>query len=205
MGPIKAVETVIFKSFRFSGRASRSEFWWWSLAQSLAFSVAIFADVMTMMQVGYGSDYVAIESLGFWSFWTPILSLLMFFPALSVTVRRLHDSGKSGFFYFFTFIPVIGWVLYLIFMCLPSTPEDNIYGPPPNGGMGGGQGGELAATGLPRVGTATRKAKHNPYAGYALLERKDEQLSAADQEERRTAVQEYYRAKVLGQPSPQAG
>ncbi|WP_238363961.1 DUF805 domain-containing protein [Mesobacterium pallidum] len=200
MGPIKAVESVIFKSFRFSGRASRSEFWWWSLVQGLVYCAAVAADISTMMQFGYAEGYIAPDSVGFWSFWTPILSLLTFFPTLAVTIRRLHDSNKSGFFYFFLFIPMIGWILYLVFMCLPSTPDENNYGPSPHGGMGGGHGGGLAESGLPKVGGGARKAKHNPYAGYALLERKDETLSTEDQEQRKAAVQEYYRSRVLGQP-----
>lgn len=91
----------------FSGRASRSEYWY-----ALLFYLA-----------------VAIP-LGFILPLFVIWALINVIPFLALTVRRLHDSGKSGAFIILLFIPVVG-LINLIFMLLPSDPE-NQYGPPRN-------------------------------------------------------------------------
>ena len=207
MGPIKAVETVVFKTFTFSGRASRSEYWWWTLAQSLAMTAAVAADMAKLMALSEGAPTAA--DVSFWGFWSPILGLLVMIPSLSVSIRRLHDSGRSGFAYLMMFVPLVGGIIFLIYMCLPSQSEDNIYGPPPNrpdhwGGGGLASGG--GATGLPSIGGAASKAKHNPYAGYALLAQQGDDYSEEQKAERRQSVQDYYRSRVLsGVQTQEAG
>jgi uncharacterized membrane protein YhaH (DUF805 family) len=55
-------------------------------------------------------------------------------PALAVTVRRLHDTGKSGFWIFIALIPLIGSIWLLVLLCTEGTAGENKYGPDPKGG-----------------------------------------------------------------------
>lgn len=61
-----------------------------------------------------------------------IFALIVFLPTLAVTVRRLHDSNKSGWFLLIYIIPIIGPLVILVFMLLPSTPGNNNFGPQPS-------------------------------------------------------------------------
>ena len=100
----------------FSGRARRQEFWMFSLLQLLAIILASVLDAV----------------LGF-----PILSLIvglgLFIPALSVSVRRLHDTDRSGFWLLLIFIPVIGAIVLFVFYLLEGTRGPNRFGPDPKG------------------------------------------------------------------------
>ena len=110
----------------FSGRARRSEYWYFTLFYTIMLFLAMFLDSllgttfnMEMMgqsvDVGYGWIYVAV-------------AILHFLPSLAVCVRRLHDVGKSGWFYFIFLIPIIGffWILYLF--CKNGNVGENKYG-----------------------------------------------------------------------------
>jgi len=90
MGPAQAIETCLAKSFQFSGRASRAEFWWFAplwLMVSLALTLGISASV--------NPDY-----LHYLPFHENLAAFLMLcvagIPLWSVTVRRLHDTGRTG-------------------------------------------------------------------------------------------------------------
>lgn len=52
-------------------------------------------------------------------------------PTIAVSVRRMHDIGKSGWWVLIAFVPLIGWIWYLILCCTDSQPGDNQYGPNP--------------------------------------------------------------------------
>ena len=60
-----------------------------------------------------------------------VFSLGILVPQIAVSVRRLHDIGKSGWFYLIGLIPVIGWIFVLVWFCTDSQPGDNQYGPNP--------------------------------------------------------------------------
>ena len=65
-----------------------------------------------------------------WSlYW--IYAIAAFIPNLAVSVRRLHDTGRSGFNLFWVFLPVIGAILLLVYFVTASNPGDNAYGPEP--------------------------------------------------------------------------
>ncbi len=106
---LDSIETCFKKSFQIKGRASKSEFWWFTLF----YFIAIFSLVMIN------------ETLA-------IIFLLIILPAsICVTVRRLHDQGKSGFFYFISVIPYVGGLI-LLFMCaMEGTKGKNKFGPSP--------------------------------------------------------------------------
>jgi uncharacterized membrane protein YhaH (DUF805 family) len=107
----------------FTGRARRSEYWFFSLFYMIFAVVAITLDNL------FG---ITIEGL----FYGPLYFILIFamiVPSLAVAVRRLHDVGKSGWFYFIILIPFIGAVWFLVLASTDSQPGRNKYGQNPKG------------------------------------------------------------------------
>ncbi|WP_416975501.1 DUF805 domain-containing protein [Streptomyces sp. 4F14] len=105
--------SLVAKYATFSGRARRAEYWWYSVLYLMA----------TIASVGAG-----------WAAGIPLLSALVLpfvVPMLAVSVRRLHDTGRSGRRMFIALIPVAGPILYLAGMTVNSDPGDNRYGPSP--------------------------------------------------------------------------
>lgn len=105
----------------FSGRARRQEFWLFVVLIMILNFAAAFGD----MALGtYNKDY----EIGFIS---GVLSLMMLVPSLSVQVRRLHDTDRSGWWIFIILVPVLGAMILLILSCLQGTEGDNRYGADP--------------------------------------------------------------------------
>lgn len=127
MQPIDAIKSCFSKYVTFSGRARRSEFWWWVLFTAVIGGIGGLLDSATGLSELTTSGASANYSAG------PIqiiLTLALFLPSLAVAVRRLHDTGKSGWFYLLYLIPCVGWILYIVFNVKDSQP-DNQYGPSP--------------------------------------------------------------------------
>jgi uncharacterized membrane protein YhaH (DUF805 family) len=118
-----AVRTCLSKYVDFTGRARRSEYWWFALFVFLVGVVANFLDVLfgTRSDVGAG----VIQGL---------VSLALLLPGLAVAVRRLHDTGRTGWWILIGLVPVVGWVVLLVFYVQDSQ-TDNEYGPNPKGHM----------------------------------------------------------------------
>jgi uncharacterized membrane protein YhaH (DUF805 family) len=110
-----AVTTCLTKYVDFSGRARRSEYWW--------FALALF--VVSLVVSLFGSVVHARTIL------SDLFSLAVFLPSLAVSVRRLHDTDRSGWWYLLVLIPVVGWIILIVFMCLDSGRGANRYGPSP--------------------------------------------------------------------------
>ena len=91
------------------GRAHRSEFWYWTLANLLIGIV-----------------------LGWIPFIGILISIALFIPSIAVGIRRLHDIGKSGWWYLLILLPLVNLVL-IYFFILDSQPGENQYGPNPKG------------------------------------------------------------------------
>lgn len=128
MGFSDAVSSVLGQYASFSGHARRSEYWLWALS---SFIVAIVASIINLV---IGNQIASV---------VVVLALLL--PNLSVGVRRLHDTGRSGFWWFIGFIPLIGGIVLLVFYVQDSHPP-NQYGPSPKGI---GAGGPEYGTGQP--------------------------------------------------------
>lgn len=117
MGPFEAVKTVFSKYATFSGRASRSEFWWWK-------AFLLFGPVLAAV--------ILWQVIGLFAILAPLIFII---PDLAVSVRRFHDVGKSGALFLvltllsFLFIPAL-YMLYL--QISDSQPGENQYGPNPN-------------------------------------------------------------------------
>jgi len=104
----------------FSGRASRSEYWYWVL---FALLVAIAASIIDGMIFPFASTG-PIQGL---------TSLVLFLPGLAVSMRRLHDIDRTGWWWLIAFT-VIGIILLLIWACTRGTAGANRYGPDPLAG-----------------------------------------------------------------------
>jgi uncharacterized membrane protein YhaH (DUF805 family) len=117
----EAVRSGFDHYVRFDGRASRPAFWWWFLF-SILVAVAVSAMDGTIFE----------ESMLLTLFVWAVLIL----PSLSVAIRRLHDTNRSGWWILISFIPIIGSIVLLIFYLQESDPDDNSYGPPMAGLVG---------------------------------------------------------------------
>ena len=115
----------VFQNYaNFSGRARRSEYWYFTL-----FIFLVSAVLSGLNAAVFGTDaqmtiFTVIQSL---------FSLATLIPSIAVTVRRLHDISKSGWFYFLILIPVVGSIILLVWECKDSEPGTNVYGPNPKG------------------------------------------------------------------------
>jgi uncharacterized membrane protein YhaH (DUF805 family) len=105
----------------FAGRARRKEFWFFVLVNTL---IAIALAVIDMLTGTFDEDV----GLGLLS---GLYAVAMIVPSIAVTVRRLHDTDRSGWWYLLVFVPVIGGLVILVFMCLDGTPGSNRFGPNP--------------------------------------------------------------------------
>ena len=117
--------TVLKQYTKFSGRARRKEYWMFTL-----FSF-IFAIVVMILDNVLGTTFDLFgQSIGYgWLYL--IYCLAIFLPGLAVFVRRLHDIGKSGWYYFLGLIPLIGTIILLVWLCRDSESGENQYGENP--------------------------------------------------------------------------
>jgi uncharacterized membrane protein YhaH (DUF805 family) len=112
---------VLRKYAVFDGRARRKEYWYFFLINTVISIFLAFIDSFT----GTISEDVGIGLLD------GLYALAVLIPGTAVTVRRLHDTDRSGWWILIGLIPVIGGIALLVFMVLDSTPGDNQYGPNP--------------------------------------------------------------------------
>jgi uncharacterized membrane protein YhaH (DUF805 family) len=119
-----------------SGRATRAEYWWWALfvfLVSLIPYIGIFATMdWTTTDSGPNSTGTSVSGSGgsviFWILLV-VVALALILPSLAVMVRRLHDTDRSGWWYWVNLIPCgIGAIWFLVLMLLPGTQGQNRYG-----------------------------------------------------------------------------
>ena len=102
----------------FKGRARRTEYWMFALFNM------VFAFVMIIIDSALGLNFGEVAYGVFYM----LYCLAVLIPGLAVTVRRLHDIGKSGWAIFIAFIPIVGSIWLLVLLLKDSQPEDNQYG-----------------------------------------------------------------------------
>jgi len=111
----EAVSDALSKYATFSGRTSRSGYWWYYL-------------FYVLVLIGVSIVDAAIN--------TPVLAFLtvlaLFLPTLAVLVRRLHDTDRSGWWVLISFVPLVGTIVLIVFACIDSGPP-NKYGNGPDG------------------------------------------------------------------------
>tara|TARA_B100000929_G_scaffold49662_1_gene36106 strand:- start:671 stop:1075 length:405 start_codon:yes stop_codon:yes gene_type:complete len=105
----------------FNGRARRKEYWMftlWNIIFALLASLLDYSFGIVYPLVGYGPLYIAY-------------ALFVLVPGIAVAVRRLHDTGKSGWMYLVAFIPIAGWIWLLILFVTEGNEGNNAYGEDP--------------------------------------------------------------------------
>lgn len=118
----EAIQSGFNNYARVSGRASRSAFWYWVLFVWLG---GFGAGIVDMAMFGYDSIYP----------FSSIFTLATIIPNLTVSVRRLHDTGRTGWWLLIWFIPIIGFIILLIWFIQQGEPGANEYGPDPLDGV----------------------------------------------------------------------
>ena len=122
---IQWMVTPLQKYADFSGRARRAEYWWYTLFSTLV-SIALTVVDTTVLGSGGAAGGIGVLS-GLWS-----LALLI--PSLAVSVRRLHDKDKSGWWLLIGLVPIVGAIVLLVWFCTRGTEGPNQFGPDPLGG-----------------------------------------------------------------------
>jgi uncharacterized membrane protein YhaH (DUF805 family) len=105
--------------FDFSGRSRRMEFWMFTLLSVLASIAGTVVDIA----LGFSFDDVGPVA--------SIVSLAFLIPSLSVSFRRLHDVDRSAWWLLLVFLPIIGWIVLLVWNCSDGTSGPNRFGPDP--------------------------------------------------------------------------
>ena len=100
----------------FSGRARRKEYWYFVLVQMGLIIVAMILDAI-IFNAETGLFYI-------------VVALGLFLPGLAVTIRRLHDTSRSGWWFLISILPLIGSIILLVFLASDSKLESNQWGPP---------------------------------------------------------------------------
>jgi uncharacterized membrane protein YhaH (DUF805 family) len=116
---------VLTKYAVFNGRSQRKEYWYFILFNIIVSIILAVIDNVT----GFFSYEAGIGLLG------GIYSLGVLIPSIAVSVRRLHDTDRSGWWLLIVFIPLIGTIVLIIFMVQDSKPGENEYGPNPKGSV----------------------------------------------------------------------
>ncbi|VDS08648.1 Inner membrane protein YhaH [Paracoccus haematequi] len=101
-GLIDAVALCLSKYATFSGRASRSEYWYWTLFSTLL-----------QLAIGFLEGFFAGRETAFgW-----IVTLALFLPGIAVQARRLHDIDRSGWWQLLLIVPIVGWIILIVWNC----------------------------------------------------------------------------------------
>lgn len=112
---------VLKKYAQFSGRSRRKEYWMFSLFNCII-CLPLYVLGLVFHEDAIGSIFIGLYC---------IYALAILVPGLAVSVRRLHDISKSGWWILIAFVPIVGGLILLVFMCLDSVPGANEYGPNP--------------------------------------------------------------------------
>ena len=112
----QAISSGFSNYVNFSDRAIRSEYWYWVLFVCLAEVVTSIIDYAIGFQVTTG-----------------LFGLAVILPGLAVSVRRLHDLDRTGWWLLLAFIPLIGSIILIVWFCTRGTPGPNRFGPDPLG------------------------------------------------------------------------
>ena len=116
-------KTVFENYANFTGRARRSEYWYFVLSNIIIFILLLFPAVLM-------EEVSPTAAVAFWVLMV-IYGVLVIIPGFALIVRRLHDIGKSGWYWFVRFIPIVGPIWLLVLLCTEGDRGRNQYGHDP--------------------------------------------------------------------------
>ncbi len=119
MSFVDSIKICFTKYVDFKGRASRPEYWWFFLSYIVLYVIFLAIKVPA----------IAI-----------LIALAYFLPLLAAAVRRLHDTGRSGWWYLIGLVPFVGIIILIVFLASEGNPGQNAYGLPPGGSAALGSG-----------------------------------------------------------------
>jgi uncharacterized membrane protein YhaH (DUF805 family) len=131
VSPVESIKSVFSKYATFSGRARRSEYWWFVLANAIVGNVLYFVTIGPSYQQAVSDQNFSNFSLGIGGVIYVIYVLVVLIPGLAVLVRRLHDTGRSGWHYWMALIPFAGVFIVLYYLAQEGTSGQNAYGSDP--------------------------------------------------------------------------
>lgn len=125
----EAVQTCFLRYADFTGRARRSEYWWWALfvflVDLVVNAIGGFQPILIILGRGQSGESTL------WSVLAGIVSLALLLPGLAVFVRRLHDTGRSGWWWLIALVPLVGAIILIVFLVQEGNPAHNQYGSSP--------------------------------------------------------------------------
>ena len=121
MSFIESIKSAYTNYCKFDGRACRSEYWFFVLFE---FIVSLILSALNYLTTDGGKN-------GFFYILLVIFEMATLLPSLGLVWRRLHDSGRCGAWFFIWFVPVVGWILLIVWLCQDSEPGTNRYGSNP--------------------------------------------------------------------------
>lgn len=132
------LDVIKNKYAKFDGRARRKEYWMFNLFSGLIvlavyIVLVIFIAFFAVIKESFDSDALMRLPLSILAVILMVTLISLVIPTWAVTIRRLHDIGKSGWWILIGFIPYIGPIVLLVFCCLDSESGTNKYGPNPKG------------------------------------------------------------------------
>ncbi len=116
------LNAIKHKYATFSGRARRKEYWMFFLFYVIFNIILSILDGVLGLK-GHGQYNVGVLN--------SIYGLVLLIPSLAIAVRRLHDTDRSGWWLLIILVPIVGAIVFIVFLCLDSTPGSNKYGPNP--------------------------------------------------------------------------
>jgi uncharacterized membrane protein YhaH (DUF805 family) len=122
-----AIKSVFSQYVGFTGRARRSEYWWFVVFSILVNIVTSILDNVLGTTMGADDAFYNAGVIG------TIVGLAMFLPGLAVAVRRLHDTDRTGWWVLIALVPFLGFILLIVFFASDSKPGTNRFGPSPKG------------------------------------------------------------------------
>ena len=131
VGCCEAIKLAFKNYVKCSGRSRRSEFWYFHLfVYGIIFGLYFIMIILETSHSSYEERSVNSSAVVVYCMLL-LFIFIVFIPHISVSIRRLHDTGKSGFFYLVTFIPMVGGLILLFLCSVDSEQNNNEYGPSP--------------------------------------------------------------------------
>lgn len=112
---VEAYKRFLRNYTNFSGRSTRSDYWY-----------VVLANLLIGFVIGFIGGLLGIAEIT--STIIAIYSLAVLIPGIAVFIRRMHDINKSGWWWFISLVPLVGAIILLVFMCTDSVNENNKYG-----------------------------------------------------------------------------